>query len=113
MSIIQGDIVLAPFRFSETEEAKFRPALVWEVTPISATMIFISSQKMVKAFEKEVILHQEDALAIGLTKPSRIDFGKRDRILISDVSKKLGNLQNLRRAKLKECFQAAIAASLI
>lgn len=112
-SINKGDIVLAPFHFTESEGAKLRPALVWDVTPVSATLIYIGSVKTDKKFGTEFILYEEDAKAIGLSKESRIDFNKQERILIVDVGKKLGHLQNLQRSRLKGCFQAAIAAGLI
>lgn len=110
----QGDIVLAPFRFSETESAKLRPALVWATTPISVELVFIGSQKTAcTPLPQEVGLPPEDAQAIGLLKCSRLDFSKRDKCLRVDVVKKIGELANLRRAKLRECFLAAQAAGLL
>jgi len=113
MNIEEGDIVLAPFHLAESEQAKLRPCLVWNVTPVSATLVFISSQKLEKAFPTEVVLDDEHAKSVGLLKASRIDFGKRDRCLKVDVARKLGNLSSLQRTKLKECFLAASAACLL
>lgn len=109
----EGDIVLAPFRFAETEEAKLRPCLVWSLTPVSATLVFIGSQKLGKAFQKEVVLDDDEAKSVGLLRASRIDFGKRDKCLQADIGRKLGRLSGLPRTKLKECFVAATAASLV
>lgn len=111
--IEEGDIVLAPFRFAESEQSKLRPCLVWSTSPVSATLVFISSKKLGKAFQHEVLLNKEEAGMLGLDRPSRIDFGKRDKCLRVDVVKKLGRLSSLPRLKLKECFNAAVAASLV
>lgn len=111
--IEEGDIILAPFRFADTEQSKLRPCLAWNVTPVSVTLVFISSQKIGKAFSTEVILDDENAKSVGLLKPSRIDFAKRDMCLKVDVVRRLGTLSSLQRCKLKECFLAAAAASLL
>ncbi len=112
-SIKEGDIVLAPFRFSENNDAKLRPCLVWKMTPVSVVLIYISSQKIDKAFPTEVILTSDQSAKIGLAKASRIDFGKRDKCLLVDVVRVVGDLSGLPRGKLRECFEAANAAGLI
>lgn len=81
--IKEGDIVLAPFRF------------------------------LVKAFETEVVLTTEESASAGLTKASKLDFAKRDRIPFCEVKKVLGHISSLSRARIAECFKAAKAAGLI
>lgn len=108
-----GDIVLAVFPFMESNDKKLRPALVWDLTPVSASLVFISSKKCCSPLETEVILSQDDALSIGLNQPSRVDFGKRVKVPLQDVRKKLGELSGLRPSKMRECFHAAKAAHLL
>lgn len=109
----EGDIVLAPFPHMESEEKKFRPALVWETTPVSAKLIFISSQKLVAAYPTEVALSKEEASLIGLSRPSRIDFGKRVTVHVIDVKKTLGHIIRLPKRTLRRLSVAADAAGLI
>lgn len=112
MKIEEGDIVIAPFRFMETEKRKLRPCMVLNINPLAVTLVFISSHKLEKTYESEVVLSGEDAKAIGLNMDSRIDFGKRDRCLAVDVVKVIGNIRNVPRHKLRECALAADAAGL-
>ena len=111
--IKEGDIVLAPFRFSETEERKMRPCLVFNTDAVSASLVCITSKKLVKAFETEVVLTAEESASAGLTKASKLDFAKRDRIPFCEVVKALGHISSLPRARIAECFKAAKAAGLI
>jgi len=108
----EGDIVLAPFGFAESEDKKLRPCLAWEMNPVAVTLVYISSQKLEKAFETEVVLSDSDAKSIGLLRASRIDFNKRDKCLTVDVCRVLGNISGLPRLKLRECFLAAKKAHL-
>lgn len=108
----EGSIVLAPFWFSETEDRKVRPALVFSTTAISVGLVFITSKKVDKAFTTEVALSQEEAEKIGLRTASRIDFGKRIRIPRYEVIKVLGHISSLPKRKLAECFEAAKTAHL-
>lgn len=111
----EGDVVLAPFRFSETEERKLRPCLVWQVTPVAVVLVYISSQHVCRdgGYPTEVGLSEKEAAAIGLLRPSRIDFGKRDACLPDEVRKVLGNIRDLPKRKLYECKEAACAAFLL
>ena len=111
--IEEGNIVLAPFRFVENSEAKLRPCLVWKRTPVSLTLVFITSQKVDKAFETEVVIDLAAASALGLNKPGRIDFGKRDRCLSHQVVRVLGHIQNAPKKVIRECADAAYAAGLL
>jgi len=109
----EGDIVLAPFHFAENNEAKLRPCLVWSMTPVSVTLVFITSKKLSKDFPTEVLLNEKNAALLGLHQPGRIDFGKRDRCLPHDIVKVIGNIAALPRASMKECADAAAAAFLL
>jgi hypothetical protein len=115
MEIQEGDIVLAPFRFSETEEAKLRPSLVWKITPVGVVLVYISSQHVCESggYSKEVGLALREAETIGLIKPSRIDFGKRDVCHPSQIRKVYGRIQNLPRKTLERCTKAAYQAGLL
>jgi len=108
-----GDIVLAVFPFAECRERKARPALVWELTPVSAYLVFISSKKVCSPLKTEVVVKDKDAEDIGLSMDSRIDFGKRAKVPLQDVKKKIGDLSSLRPSKMRECFSAAKAAGLL
>jgi hypothetical protein len=108
-----GDICLAVFPFIENSEKKARPALVWELTPVSATLVFISSKKVCSPLTTEVVIKEKDADAIGLSMDSRIDFGKRAKVPLQDVKKKIGELSSLRPSKMRECFFAAKSAGLL
>jgi mRNA-degrading endonuclease toxin of MazEF toxin-antitoxin module len=110
--IKEGDIVVAPFRFSEAEGQKLRPALVFDTNAVSATMVCITSVKLVKAFDSEVVLTTEESLSLGLAKQSKLDFMKRDRIALHEVRKVLGHISSLPSARIAECFSAARAAGL-
>lgn len=112
MKIEEGDIVIAPFRYMENEEKKLRPCLVWEINPVAVTLVYITSQKLDKAFDTEVVLSDQDAEAIGLKMASRIDFNKTDECLIVDVVKVVGRISSLPRPKLSECFSSVKAARL-
>lgn len=109
----EGDIVLAPFRFVETEGAKLRPCLVWSRTPVSLTLVFITSKKIDQAFPQEAIIDEEAARCVGLDKPGRIDFCKRDRCLPHQAVKVLGNISNAPKKTIKQFADAAYAAGLL
>jgi mRNA-degrading endonuclease toxin of MazEF toxin-antitoxin module len=111
--IKEGDIVLAPFRFSETEERKLRPCLVFSTDAVSVSLVCITSQKLCQVFETEVVLTTKESASIGLVKQSKMDFMKRDRIPFYEVVKALGHISSLPRARIAECFKAAKAAYLI
>lgn len=115
MELKGGEVVLAPFRYAETEGRKLRPALVWEVTPVAVLLVYISSQHVCHdgGYQTEVGLDHREAEAIGLIKPSRIDFGKTDVCLPGDIRKVLGHIQKLPRRKLWECKEAAKKAGLL
>lgn len=113
IEVKEGDIVIAPFRYAESEERKIRPCFVAEVTSLSVLLCCISSQKIAAGYPTEVALSVEEAQAIGLVKPSRIDFGKRDRCIPHDVRKKIGRITQLPVKKLRECAKAAEVAGLL
>ncbi|APZ42605.1 type II toxin-antitoxin system PemK/MazF family toxin [Acidihalobacter ferrooxydans] len=109
----EGDIVLAAFPYMESETKKFRPALVWKTTPVSASLIFISSQKLVAAYPTEVVLSKEESNLIGLSRTSKVDFGKRVTVHVVDVKKTLGHIARLPKKTLRRFALAADAAGLI
>jgi len=109
----EGDIILAPFRFSETEERKLRPCLVLKVAAVWLEIAFISSQKVAKAFATEVVIGEDEAKLVGLKKTSRIDFAKRDKIPICEVKRQVGNIRSLPKRRLRECYEAAKAAGIL
>jgi mRNA-degrading endonuclease toxin of MazEF toxin-antitoxin module len=113
MRVKDGDIIVATFRFSETEGRKIRPALVFDTNAVSATLVCVSSVKLVKAFDTEVVLTTEESLSLGLAKQSKLDFMKRDRIALHEVRKVLGHISSLPSARIAECFAAARAAGLV
>jgi hypothetical protein len=112
-TIKEGDIVLATFRFAEAEERKLRPCMVFDTNAVSVSLVCITSKKLVKAFETEVVLTTEESASIGLTKASKLDFAKRDRIPFCEVKKVLGHISSIPKARIAECFKAAKAAGLI
>lgn len=109
----EGDIVLAPFHFVEAEGAKLRPCLVWSRTPVSLTLVFITSKKVDQAFIQEAVIDEDAARSVGLDKPGRIDFCKRDRCLPHQVVKVLGNISNAPQKTIKQFANAAYAAGLL
>jgi len=113
MIVKEGDIVLAPFRFSESEERKLRPCLVIEVMAgVGVKIAMVTSQKLVAAFETETVLSLQESIKLGLKKQSKIDFMKTDRIPLADIRKTLGNLSSLPRAAMLRCYRAMEAAGL-
>lgn len=108
----EGDVVVAPFHFMDAEDQKLRPCLVLSVDAVSAELVFITSQKLAKAFESEVVLPYEEARLIGLDRASRIDFAKRDRLPRCKVKRVLGTIYALPKSRLAEMFRAARAAGL-
>jgi mRNA-degrading endonuclease toxin of MazEF toxin-antitoxin module len=113
IEIKEGQIVLAPFRFSEQEERKLRPCLVLSTTAFWFEAVAITGQKLAKAFDHEVVLTEDESLAIGLAKQSKLDFTKRDKIPLHEVKRVLGSIDRLPRRRLGECFEAARAAGLV
>jgi len=113
MKVEEGDVVLAPFGYSETPEKKLRPCLVLSVNPLWVVLVRITSKKLDKAFEHEVVLSDEESKMIGLTTRSKIDFRKRDSIPQAEVRRVVGNIGRLPRRRLAECFLAAKAAGII
>lgn len=113
--INEGAIVIAPFRFGETEQKKLRPCLVWHVTPVCVVLVYISSKHVSETGSRptEVALGLKEATAVGLSKPSRIDFSKRDKIMPWQIVKIVGHIDALPRRKLAECAEAADAAGLL
>lgn len=111
--IKEGHVVYAPFRFSEKEERKARPCLVLGVNPIWVELVCITTKKLDKAFAHEVVLSEEESLAIGLRERSKLDFMKRDKIPLYEVRRVLGNITRLPRKRLGQCFEAARAAGLL
>jgi len=109
----EGDVVIAPFRFSESEERKVRPCLVIDKTAVSVRLVCITSKKLVQAYETEVVLDHKQAASIGLSKASRLDFMKRDVIPIHEVRKIVGHISALPKCVLWKCFAAAKAAKLL
>lgn len=113
LKVRKGDIVIAPFQYTETEERKIRPCLVFDTTAVSVLLICITSQKLVEAFETEVVLSEQESAAIGLTKKSKIDFMKRDIIPIQEVRRTVGHISALPRSVMARCYLAAKAARLL
>lgn len=113
MEVREGDIVIAPFRYAETEERKVRPCLVFDTTALSVVLICITSQKLAEAFETEVVLSEQESFAIGLTKKSKIDFMKRDEIPLHEVKKVVGHVSVLPGRVLTKCYKAAKTAKLL
>ncbi len=119
LTIQEGQIVLAPMRFTEnTEQRKLRPCLVLETTAVSVTLVYITSKKLAGpggTLPTEVVLRGKEAEAIGLNRDSRVDFAKRDIIPRCEVVKVLGSLEGLakHKAKAAEMFHAARAAGLL
>lgn len=113
MQIKEGAIIIAPFRFSESEERKIRPCLVYDMTAVSVRLICITSQKLVEAFETEVVLSEQESRAIGLFRKSKIDFMKRDTIPIHEVRRTIGHFSALPKSVMARCYLAAKAARLL
>ena len=91
---------------------KLRPCIVIDADAVSVKVVFITSRKVDRAFETEVVLSDAEARLIGLDRASRVDFAKRDRIPRCEVKKTLGNIAALSKSRLAEMFRAAKAAGL-
>lgn len=112
----RGDIVMVHFHFEDDpKQSKFRPALVWDLTAVSVKLIFVTSQGA-DGYDTErgvVGLNEQEAKAVGLLKPSKINFHRVEDFPFSDVSRRVGNIYELKRPKMRELFEAAKAAHLL
>ncbi len=71
MSLKKGDVVLAPFPFTDLTQTKLRPAIVvWASATRSndTTICFISSQNLTNLKPEEFLIEDSDPEFVGVEK---------------------------------------------
>ncbi len=114
-----GEFWLARFGFEDdSARYKVRPVLVLEATPFGMKVAFCGTQKMdTTESRSDVLLNDDEANEVGLLQATRICFGNRRVIVVSDMMRKLGELgspgQHLSTMKFREMAQAVQAAGAL
>src|SRR5438128_179476 len=102
--IEQGDIILAEFPFSDTNQTKLRPGLVLSQSLDFEDFLiaFISSSKSSLHNSERTVLLDETDSRLGLHKPSVIKIDKLATINISLIDGRIGHLP---RTIISEVFR--------
>lgn len=107
MRLMQKDIVLLPFPFSDMEGSKVRPALVlsndnFNESPADCIMLPLTS--VIKPDACSVILRPEDLSAGELLKKSRVKVDKVFCVEKGLVLMRIGSLSSEKFDEIKEMF---------
>lgn len=114
-----GEIWLAKFEYEEHDgRYKVRPVLVLESTPFGTKVAFCGTQKLeTTSARTDVLLSDDEALALGLHQACRICFANSRVLCRADLLKKIGELgfpgERLPITKFKEFAQAVQAAGVL
>ena len=107
MRLMQKDIVLLPFPFSDMEGSKVRPALVLSndnFNESSADCIMLPLTSVIKPDACSVILSTEDLSAGELLKKSRVKVDKVFCVEKGFVLMRIGSLSSEKFNEIKEMF---------
>ncbi|HII15543.1 MAG TPA: type II toxin-antitoxin system PemK/MazF family toxin [Nanoarchaeota archaeon] len=107
MRLMQRDIVLLPFPFSDMEGSKVRPALIisndnFNESPADCIMLPLTS--VIKPDACSIILSPEDLAAGDLLKKSRVKVDKAFSVEKGLVLMKIGSLGNAKFSEIKGLF---------
>ena len=103
---MKGDIVLIPFRFSENENVKDRPALVIHESPDDIVVVYISSELSNANAAQDIYIFQNHAeySRTGLKKSSFIKLDKIDTRSKTTIIAKLGEVGPAIKARFNRVF---------
>ncbi|MEC4819789.1 MAG: type II toxin-antitoxin system PemK/MazF family toxin [Scytonema sp. PMC 1069.18] len=109
MSLKKGDVVLAPFPFTDLNQTKLRPAVVvWASSTGSndATICFISSQNLTNLKPEEFLIEDSDAefADTGLKVSSKVIVSRMVTIDRNLISRRLGKLGINQLQQLNSCL---------
>jgi hypothetical protein len=103
LQLIEGDIVFARIKFSESEQTKVRPVLVLDITPFGVRVAYGSSQHVGSPLQWEFDVPSHLASAVHLPRATRFDLRCRQ-VLTPDLGNTaiwvhkgpIGNIEALR-----------------
>ncbi len=109
MSFQKGDVVLAPFPFTDLTQAKLRPAVVlWASTTggNDTTICFISSQNLTGLKTEEFLIEDSDAefAGTGLKVSSKVIVSRIVTIDRNLITRRLGKLGTNQLQQLDNCI---------
>jgi mRNA interferase MazF len=109
MSLKKGDVILAPFPFTDFTQTKLRPAVVLWVsyTGSNDTIIcFISSQNLTKLKPEEFLISDSEAefSNTGLKVSSKVIVSRIVTIDKNLITRRLGNLGINQMQQLNNCL---------
>jgi mRNA interferase MazF len=109
MSFQKGDVVLAPFPFTDLTESKLRPAVVvWSSATggNDTTICFISSQNLTGLNSTEFLIEDSDAefAGTGLKVSSKVIVSRIVTIDRSLITRRLGKLGTNQLQQLDNCL---------
>ncbi|TAE60616.1 MAG: type II toxin-antitoxin system PemK/MazF family toxin [Nostocales cyanobacterium] len=109
MSIKKGDVILAPFPFTDLSETKLRPAVVLWVSSTGSNNIvicFISSQNLTNLKPEEFLIRDSDLEFIntGLKVSSKVIVSRIVTIDKNLITRRLGNLGSEQMQDLNTCL---------
>lgn len=114
-----GEFWLARFGYEENDgRYKVRPVLLLEAKPFGMKVAFCGTQKLDSTSSRtDVLLDEEQANRLGLTKACRICFGNHRVISPADMLRKVGSLgvpgEKLDPLKFREMAEAVQAAGVL
>ena len=97
MSLKKGDVVLAPFPFTDLSQTKLRPAIVLWVSSTGSndvTLCFISSKNITNIKPEEFLLNDDDVEfpGTGLKVTSKVIVSRIVTLDRTLITRRLGNL---------------------
>jgi mRNA interferase MazF len=109
MSLQKGDVVLAPFPFTDLTQSKLRPALVIWASATGGndtTICFISSQNLTGLKPEEFLIEDSDAefAGTGLKLSSKVIVSRIVTIDRNLISRRLGQLGANQLRQLDDCL---------
>jgi mRNA interferase MazF len=112
----KGDVVLAPFPFTDLSQTKLRPAVVLYVFPegLDVTLCFISSRNLDSIDTTELLLSESNPefVATGLKTTSKVRSARVVTVERKLITRKLGTLGSQYLQRLDEALIQAFQLSL-
>lgn len=109
MSLTKGDVVLAPFPFTDLSQTKLRPAVVLWVSATGSndvTICFISSQNLTNLKPEEFLIQDSDAefADTGLKFSSKVIVSRIVTLDRTMITRRLGKLGTNQLHNLNNCL---------